>query len=190
MASQLVYGFKARAERIAEGIRRQLGLRAGDRFEAASLADRLGIPVTPLADLTEFGASIESIARLSSDGAGFSAMTVFVERARLIVYNEQHPPGRRANSLSHELSHLILEHPPTPALFHEGQRLWNARMEEEADWLAAALLVPRDGALEWLRDGGTIVDGAEHFGVSRPLFQWRVNQTGIIRQLQAIAHRR
>lgn len=62
-------------------------------------------------------------------------------------------------------------------------------MEEEADWLAGVLLVPRDGAFAWLRNGGGMDDGAEHFGVSRALFQWRGNQTGVVRQLHAMAQR-
>lgn len=57
-------------------------------------------------------------------------------------------------------------------------------LEQEADWQAGALLVPRDGALEWMHSNGSIEEGAEHYRVSRALFQWRVNQTGIVRQLK------
>src|SRR5580693_4946904 len=85
---------------------------------------------------------------------------------------------RRANSLAHELSHILLEHPMSPALGDGGCRSWDARLEAEADWQAGALLVPRDAGLVWMRSNGSLEQGATHFGVSIPLFQWRVNQTG------------
>ena len=60
-------------------------------------------------------------------------------------------------------------------------------LEAEADWQAGALLVPRQAALEWMQMGRTLEDGAGHFGVSLALFKWRVNQTGILRHLNALA---
>jgi Zn-dependent peptidase ImmA (M78 family) len=80
-----------------------------------------------------------------------------------------------------------LEHPLTPALGVGGCRQWNAVLEGEADWQAGALLVPRQAALEWMRKGQSLEDGAIHFGVSIALFNWRINQTGILRHLQALA---
>jgi Zn-dependent peptidase ImmA (M78 family) len=78
-----------------------------------------------------------------------------------------------------------LEHPFTPALGIGGCRDWHEDLEAEADWLAGTLLVPREGALDWMRNDGSIEDGAEHFGVSQALFRWRVNQTGVARQIEA-----
>jgi Zn-dependent peptidase ImmA (M78 family) len=185
MGSQLAYGFKSRAERIALTVRAEAGITAHDRLDAAALAEERGIPIVSLADLADDGASVENILRLASADSGFSALTICSGDHRLIVYNPAHPPGRRANSLAHEISHVILKHAPTPALFEDGKRLWNGRMEEEADWLAGALLVPRDGALALMKRGATISSGADHYGVSEPLFRWRINQTGVMKQLQA-----
>jgi Zn-dependent peptidase ImmA (M78 family) len=81
----------------------------------------------------------------------------------------------------------LLEHPLLPALGAGGCRRWDAALEAEADWQAGALLVPRDAALAWIRVNGSLEEGALHFGVSIPLFQWRVNQTGVMRQLAASA---
>jgi IrrE N-terminal-like domain len=64
-----------------------------------------------------------------------------------------------------------------------GCRHWNGTQEAEADWLAGALLVSRESALAWLRSGGDLPEGARHFGVSLELFTWRVNHTGVARQL-------
>lgn len=114
-------------------------------------------------------------------------MTVASGTRRLIAYNPRHPPGRRANSLAHELSHLLLEHPLLPAIGVGGCRLWDSAMEEEADWQAGTLLVPREAALKWVRSGRSLEEGATHYGVSLALFKWRVNHTGILRQVEALS---
>jgi Zn-dependent peptidase ImmA (M78 family) len=142
-----------------------------------------------LRELEIEGARAESIKRLAHADAGFSALTVCAGTHRLIVYNQRHPPGRRANSLAHELSHIILEHPPAPALDESGARLWDPQLEAEADWQAGALLVPRDGVLAWLRRERNLANGEKHFGVSRALFLWRVHQTGAARQFSAFTRR-
>ena len=76
-----------------------------------------------------------------------------------------------------------------PALGVGGCRYWDPALEAEADWLAATLLVPREGALAWRRTGGSDAEGARHFGVSSALFRWRVNQTGVSNQLRATGRR-
>jgi Zn-dependent peptidase ImmA (M78 family) len=182
-ADGLRRGFKADAERIAESVRAELGLQLWQPLDGLALAEHLGIEVITLRELRRYGAKDESIRRLISPDAGFSATTVCAGTRRLIVYNPREPPGRRANSLTHELSHILLEHEPKQALGAGGCRHWAIREEAEADWLGAALLVPREGALHWMERDGDLERGAEHFGVSIELFRWRVNHTGVIRRL-------
>ena len=179
MMGGLRRGFKAEAERLAELVRAELDLEPWQPLDCLALADHLGIEIITLPDLRRFGAKEESIRRLSSADSGFSATTVCAGTGRLIVYNPREPPGRRANSLAHELSHVLLEHEPTPALGAGGCRLWVSDDEAEADWLGAALLVPREGALRWMTRDGDLERGAEHFGASIELFRWRVNHTGV-----------
>jgi hypothetical protein len=182
-------GFKAQAERIALELRAELGLAPDDRLAPAALAAHLAIPVLALDDLRDEVALPASVERLSQPGAAFSALTVCAGPRRLIVYNPRHPPGRRANSLAHELAHIILEHPPAPPLDQAGRRLWHDAQEAEADWQAAALLVPREGALAWLRRERGPAGGERHFGVSRALFLWRLHQTGAARQFNLATRR-
>ena len=184
MPRKLRRGFKADAERISLEIRNEIGLTAHDRLDCMILAEALDVPVVKLSDLVSSGASSTSVGILMRRNAQFSALTVADGSRRLIVYNERHPSGRQANSLAHEISHIVLEHPPVPALGEGGCRYWNSVHEEEADWQAGALLVPREGAVRWLYDGGTNADGAEHFGVSLALFEWRINHSGALRQVQ------
>ena len=82
-----------------------------------------------------------------------SAGTVIGGTVGLIIFNPVHPDGRLANSLTHELSHFLLEHPPGPAIGPGGCRVWDQEMEEEANLLAAVLLVPREAALACARVG-------------------------------------
>jgi hypothetical protein len=183
VAEELRRGFKAEAETIAHLVRAELDLGLLDALDCFALAEAWGIPVVSLGELREDGAKDRSIRRLLSEDAGFSATTVVLGTKRLIVYNPRQPPGRNASSLSHELSHLILEHGATPAIGIGGCRHWDGVQEAEADWLGAAMLVPRQSALEWMLQNGDLEDGARNFGVSIELFRWRVNHTGVVRQV-------
>jgi Zn-dependent peptidase ImmA (M78 family) len=189
MADKFRRGFKAEAERFSLSLRAELGLGSMDRLDPLALTVHLEIPVISLEELRQDGADSRHIARLMARTSGFSALTICHGTRRLIVYNPRHPPTRQANSVVHEVSHVVLEHPPAPALGDGGCRYWDSQLEDEADWQAAALLVPRDGAFACLRTGRSLNDGADHFGVSLALFRWRVNQTGVARQLTAMGVR-
>jgi hypothetical protein len=183
VATQLRPGFKAEAERIAQLVRAELALGPLDALDCFALADAWGIPVVSVDDLRADGAKARSVRRLLSEEAGFSATTVVLGTKRLIVYNPGQPPGRSASSLAHELSHLILEHEAAPAIGIGGCRHWDGLQEAEADWLGSTMLVPRESALEWMLQNGDLEEGARNFGVSVELFRWRVNHTGVVREL-------
>jgi Zn-dependent peptidase ImmA (M78 family) len=183
VAEELRRGFKAEAEKIAQVVRAELGLQPLDALDCFALAEAWGIPVVSLGELREDGAKDRSVRRLLSEDAGFSATTVVLGTKRLIVYNPRQTPGRSASNLSHELSHLILEHEAAPAIGIGGCRHWDGVQEAEADWLGATMLVPRESALEWMLQSGDVEDGARNFGVSVELFRWRVNHTGVVREV-------
>ena len=180
MSSEFRRGFKTEAERLAIDVRRELRLSPFDRLQPERLADHLGIPVVSLTSLLCYGARQDSITHLTSSTrrSDFSAMTVFRGTFRLVIANPVHSSGRRANSVVHELSHVILEHEPHGAIGRGGCRRWDQRMESEADWLAGALLLPRDAALRILRQEIPLNRAAGIYGVSRSLLEWRLNHTG------------
>jgi Zn-dependent peptidase ImmA (M78 family) len=181
-------GFKSEAERVASETRAELGLGQRDRLDPFRVASHLAIPVVPMANLSANGST--SFVRYFSlvDSDSFSAVTVIIGRRRIIVHNENHHPNRQASNIAHEVSHTLLEHRATAIVAGDGQRFWNAEMEEEANWLGAALLVPRDGALRMAQLGRTVDEIAAHYGVSEQLCRWRITQTGILRQVER-AHR-
>jgi hypothetical protein len=183
-------GFKTTAEAISGELRGEMGLSAHDRLDCEALAGHLAIDVAPITELGEFGATQSALECLLEPEMRFSAITVYRGSRCRIFYNHTHARTRQANSIAHELSHIVLEHEPERFVATGGVRNWNETQEAEADWQAGALLVPRDGALCWLADGGDMSGGAEHFAVSAELFRWRANQTGVVAQLRRRARRR
>jgi Zn-dependent peptidase ImmA (M78 family) len=174
-------GFKAGAERLALEVREELRVGVHDRLDPRNLAEHLAIDILPLAALEELGASATAIAHLHGPGRDeFSAATVFRGTVRLIVENESHAPGRRANSVAHEISHVLLEHEPHVVRDGDGGRLWLPEMEREATWLAGAILVPNDAAHRIARAGTLVETAAARFGVSGELMNWRLQETGAL----------
>ena len=108
----------------------------------------------------------------------FSGVTVFRGPTRLIVYNDSHSDGRQASNLAHELAHALLQHPPGTALDGSGCRDWDQELEEEANWLAGALLVSDEASFAIIRDGMSIEDAARRYGVSPKMMQFRLNVSG------------
>lgn len=180
------HGFKAEAEADAARLRRHVGLVQTDRLDPFALADYLGIPVFSLQRMLTYGADLDAIKYFKGPGRSeFSASTVSDESGYvIIVYNERHVQVRQCSNVCHELAHVILFHEPTEIVDAQGRRFWDSEREDEANWMGATLLVPRAGALELLDGGMEMEDAADHFGVSVQLMQWRVQTTGVTRQLQ------
>lgn len=107
-------GFKSEAARLANEVRRDLGLGPLDRLDPRRLAQHLEIPIIALSEL---GSAHEDAGYLlSAEPNAFSAVTVFNGHRRIIVHNDSHSESRQNSNLSHELSHPLLLHEPAPAL--------------------------------------------------------------------------
>lgn len=175
-------GFKAEANEIAREVRKELGLRAIDPLDPWMLAGHLAIPVVPLSKLAPDAPEAARHFTVVDPGA-FSAVTVFQGSRRIIAYNDAHSPGRQASDLSHELAHGLLLHPPEPALDGGGCRNWDPILENEANWLGGALLIPEEAALDIVRRGLTLGEAAELYGVSEQMVRFRLNVTGARRRI-------
>ncbi|MFF4630020.1 ImmA/IrrE family metallo-endopeptidase [Streptomyces griseorubiginosus] len=84
------------------------------------------------------------------------------------------------SNITHEASHGLLHHRPTPALDDRGCRLWDQNIEDEAQFLSGALLVPEDATLAIARGRFTKPEAAARFGVSEKMIQYRLNVTGAV----------
>jgi hypothetical protein len=169
-------GFKTEATAIATEVRSELGLGLFDPLDPYALADHLAIPILGLSVLAAEAPQIGHLLTVEPDV--FSAVTVFAGTRRTIVHNDGHSRARQNSNLCHELSHGLLQHPPTPALDDRGCRIFNQGIEDEATWLAGCLLLTEQAAMAIARGRWTRVDAAEHFGVSEAMIRFRINKTG------------
>ena len=179
-------GFKSWCERVAAEYRRSLGLGLTEALDPRALAVELNVRVLTPEDLPHLPhSSLKQLTETGSDS--WSAVTIFQSGIRLVILNSGHSLSRQTNSLSHELAHLILNHRSDDAeISLEGvlfRSSFDKEQEEEADWLAACLLVPREGLLQlfWRTKSPRIL--AERFGVSPALIKWRLRMTGVTRQV-------
>ena len=170
------WGFKKAAADLAAEVRTELELGPFDRLNPRALADWLAIPVIDLSSLEPEAPAVRHL--LSVETGVFSAVTVFNGPKRAIVHNDGHSPVRQNSNVSHELSHGLLHHPPTPALDDSGCRIWNQDIEDEATWLAGCLLVPEQAALAIARGNWTPAEAARRFAVSEAMIRYRINGTG------------
>ena len=170
-------GFKSEANEIACETRRELCLAKSAPLSPWKLADHLEIPVVTLSSMRGL---IPEAAQyfLSTNRGDFSAVTVFRGFERTVLHNDSHSTGRQASNLAHELSHALLLHPSTPPLDSRGCRDWDPVLEEEAEWLAGALLISDEAALHIVRSEMSPDEAQTHYGVGQKMLQFRLNVTG------------
>lgn len=176
-------GFKTKAEKVATGVRQELGLSALDPFDPWRHADRRGVQILELHQLLEHGFPQSGISHFSRNSRVSAAYDI-VDGSPFVLLFGECAPTRRLSDLAHELSHHELGHRPTEPFDSIGCRRWNPVQEEEANWLAGCLLIPANGALAILKRGLSFEDAADTFGVSLKMFTWRANMTGAPRKLR------
>lgn len=183
------HGFKAEAERFSLRAREGLGVLPHAPINAWSYAVSLGVVVLELQDL---GLPEHHRKRLVVDDRdSWSGLTLKEGGRHFVVLNPSHPLPRQANTLVHELSHIQLGHRPGRVdITASGMMLlsdYPEEFEEEADWLAAAILLPRDALFSRRKRGQSSLSIAEEFGVSTQLVDWRLRMTGIEAQMRRTA---
>lgn len=174
--AKLRRGFKSEANALVSSVRAELGLDPHAIFDVWRLAELLEIPIVALSSYRSECPEAVNHFR-SVDTGAFSAVTVFCGRSRLIVYNDGHARTRQASDLAHELAHALLQHPPHAAMDDRGCRVWPAVLEEEANWVGAALLVPESVALFIAQQGLSVAEAAHQYCVSPQLMHFRLNMT-------------
>lgn len=179
-------GFKTQAEKLALKHRSNLDLSPQDRLEPKVFLESEGLTVWTPAEVPEIEqATVEHLTVTDPDS--WSGITVREGKLKAIIINSAHPLTRQANTLMHEWAHLELNHKPSRVDRSDGGILllsdYPVDLEEEADWLAACMLAPREGLLHHSRMGLSATEIAAHYGISVQLANWRIGKTGIRRQL-------
>lgn len=179
----LRHGFKAAAKRLAAEVRADHGFAEREPFDPARVAARLGHAFVDLAELD--GLSDEALRQLTiTDPSAFSGVVVRAEVQPVIIINSAHSPERRRSTGTHELSHLLLDHPESPPFAPSGCRDHDARVEAEADFLASVLLVPEGVVMAFARQGVSVAEAAAVMGVSQEMMQWRFNSEGAVKRVK------
>lgn len=180
-------GFKAWCERTANDYRQTLGVAPSRPLDPRCLADRLGVRVATPEDIP----TLSDTARrqlVEVDPGSWSAVTIALGDARVVILNSGQSAARQRSSLAHELAHLILNHPTDRTqLTREGllfRGTFDREQEEEANWLGGCLLVPRDGLLRARLRTSNEHALATRFGVSADMIAWRLRTTGVLRQVR------
>lgn len=145
------------------------------------MARHLGIPTIPLSRLSEHISEESLNYFVSGEPEAFSGTTVHRGSARLVLYNDAHTDARCHSTVAHELSHALLWHPPHALANDSGERNRDAVMEEEANWLAGALLVPKAAAMRVVFHKTPVNVAALHYMVSEQMMTYRLRVTGATR---------
>jgi hypothetical protein len=178
-------GFKSRAEESSRQARLDLGLNEDDPLDPWRYASHLGVEVLALLDLDLDPVHLEQLTTV--DPSSWSGMTLEDEGAKFIVLNPAHARVRQRSTLMHELAHVRLRHVPARVDVSPNGHLllsdYDLVQEEEADWLAGTLLLPRVALVRDRGRGCSVVEIAENFGVSVQLCSWRLQMTGVEAQL-------
>ncbi|MEY9912811.1 Zn-dependent peptidase ImmA (M78 family) [Catenulispora sp. MAP12-49] len=177
-------GFKTEAERLAERQRAQLGLRPTDPLKIIDLAKSLGVEVYSASELVG-RAALEKLEGLQP--GAFSAATFHLPDGRTVmVYNPLNEPGRTNSDIAHELAHVLLDHRLRELQKIGGHTFFacDPEQEEEANWLAGCLLLPRPLLLREAYSGADAEKIAERYQVSAPMARFRLNASGVTLQVR------
>ncbi len=180
------HGFKSQCERRSVEFRKQLGLQQIDPLSADQLANHLGVTVWSVQDVTELDGQDLSVLTDESDDS-WAALTMRIGTANLVIYKPVSSQGRRNNVIMHELAHIILGHELADAcIMNDGSLApgnFDQAQENEADWLAGTLLLPRPALMSIRHRGVPDHSACEHYMVSQEMLLWRIRMTGVDYQL-------
>ena len=179
-------GFKTRCENIAQSIRRDLGKRPSDPLAMAELAAYLGVRVITPPEIPDMS-TVSLRALLCDEANDWSAVTISGPGSTVVICNPKNSPARRSSDLAHEFAHLLLRHSPSTLMFApDGTwtlRSYDEQQEQEAAWLSGCLLLPRPALLRIARSKLSPTDAAARYGVSQQLLRYRLDITGVTRQM-------
>jgi hypothetical protein len=175
-------GFKSWCEETALTVRAHQGLASTAPLSPFVLARELRVTVIDPSVLKDLPEDVRR--RLLGEHADtWSAITIPGDRAHLIVYNPKHSAARQNSDLMHELAHILLDHKPTMMFMDPNNdlalRAHNQAQEEEANWLAGCLLLPRE-VLLYIKSN-ELGDGlaCHQYGVSAKMLTYRMNISGV-----------
>jgi len=174
-------GFKTEAERLAAQVRTEMGLGPYKPLDINALVRHVGAQLRAADELT----SLTRLKELEALQPGaFSACTFDLGTRKVIVCNPLATDERRRSDVSHEASHLLLDHKVREVEQLGGLSFFTCDPDEEqeANWLAGCLLLPRPLLLREAYTGTSAETIAANYKVSQHMARFRLNTSGVLLQ--------
>jgi Zn-dependent peptidase ImmA (M78 family) len=172
---------------VSVDFRLKLSLKPTDPLAPKKLARHLRAIVLVPADIAGLETDVLD-QLLVDDSSAWSAVTLVRGQQTVVIVNSAHSPARQSNNTMHELAHLICGHRTTPATVSDDGLLilreYDASQEEEADLLAATLLLPRVALVHIMESQWDLPEAASHYQVSRALLEMRLRRAGVYMQFE------
>ena len=173
----LLHGFKAHAVWIAQRIRQRAATPPNAPLDVFNLAKMYEIDVTTF---SETGGPPDAVNHFREKGSRqVSGFALLVDDRHLIAYNDVHPVERIRSTITHEVSHVVLQHEPGLRVSGgQGCNSSNLDQEAEAAELGSELLIPLQVARRAAIDQRSPEDLAVQFQTSVEVARWRMNMSG------------
>lgn len=186
-------GFKSWAERTSASLRQELKLLPHEPLPPPLLAGHLDVTLWTPSEVPGITQDVLD-QLLDHDPWGWSAVSVYHADRAVVIYNPRKSAGRRASDIMHELAHLILSHQPaTVVMSQDGSfvmRSYDQMQEDEANWLAWCILLPREALLRCRRLNLSVAEIGQEYDVTETLVNFRLRMTGVESQMRATGARR
>ena len=175
-------GFKTSCENVARQQRRNLNLAPADPINPRALAAHLGVEVHTVEEVPGLSPDCVRIL-LHEDADSWSAVTLCSDGKSVIILNSSHAQTRLASDLVHEIAHILIGHSPSRIdLTEDGSLMlstYSRQQEDEANWLAGCLLLPREALVLIRRQRLDLAVAARKYGTSMDMLRYRINVTGV-----------
>ena len=184
-------GFKAKAERISNQFRAEFALEFNQPLCGFKLAKHLDIEVISPEILGLDHNELDVLMGNQAESSGWSALTMTdCNNKKIIIHNTRAIKARQQSDLMHELAHIICEHKivvPEGIVLPSYMRYYDKSQEAEAEYLGSALQLSRE-CLVWALTTGKMSksDVATNYTASLTMVNYRINTTGISKQLRYI----
>jgi Zn-dependent peptidase ImmA (M78 family) len=174
-------GFKTWCDQTSEAVRRQRGMQLWEPLNARVIAEDLSARIVTPQDLPQLAQ--DTAQRLISEYADIWSAITISSVPPLIVLNPAHSSPRQNSDLMHEVAHLLLEHVPSTVYINPktkiALRYHDVEQEEQANWLAACLLLPRAALLKIKQSRWPDAVTCERYLVSQSMLRFRMNASGV-----------
>lgn len=157
----------------------QIEAKAQDALESVYNHDPIDLPINLQKILNQYGLHLKAAEFDQPDAWGLfdrSKQTIYVAKDATLP--------RAAFTIAHELGHFILHQDKQKETFWRmdgiNMDVQDKTEEQEANWFAASLLMPKSLVLKYWQHSRSVENVAAIFGVSNTALVWRLKNLGVV----------